>query len=377
MLTPSELSRYSRQIRLGGIGAAGQERLSAARVLVAGLGGLGGPAALYLAAAGVGTLGIADFDRVEEHNLHRQILFGVADVGRPKVEAAGERLRAVNSLPRIVAHPEGVTRENATGLFQAYDLIVDGTDTFAARYLNNDAAVLAGRPLVHGSVYKFEGQVCVFDSGCGGPCYRCLYPEPPPGGSVPACGDAGVLGPLCGVVGSLQAVEAIKLICGLGDSLRGTVLVFDAMHGGFHSFGVARDPECKACGRGAGSGPPPAAAGSPAPAPGAPHPIEISVEESKRLLEADPKGTLLIDVREPYEVEICRIAGSEAIPLREIPARAASLPRDRLLLMLCHHGHRSMAATEHLRAHGHPLATNVEGGIDAWARRIDPTLRKY
>jgi adenylyltransferase/sulfurtransferase len=381
MLNPAELARYSRQIRLEELGSAGQERLSSSRVLVAGLGGLGGPAALYLAAAGVGTLGLADFDLVEEHNLHRQILFDSGSVGSPKVAAAAARLRAANPLVRVVGHPEGVTPANAIALFSSYDVIVDGTDTFSSRYLNNDAAVLSGRPLVHGSVFKFQGQVTVFDTSKGGPCHRCLHPEPPPPASVPSCGDAGVLGALCGVIGSFQALEALKLACGLGEPLRGIMLVIDALGNGLHSFRFARNPGCPVCG-----GNPsilslgqPAATADPAEpmAQAAAYPIEIPVEEARRLVDAEPEGTLIVDVREPHEFEICSIAGSELIPLGQLPGRARSLPSGRRLLLLCHHGRRSMAATEFLRAHGHGSASSVAGGIDAWARRIDPGMRKY
>jgi adenylyltransferase/sulfurtransferase len=381
MMSPAELARYSRHIRLEQVGIEGQERLAASRVLVVGLGGLGSPAALYLAAAGVGTLGIADFDRVEEHNLQRQVLYDTAAVGAAKVPAAAARLRSANPFIKVVGHPDGITPANALGIFSSYDVIVDGTDTFQARYLANDAAALAGKPVVHGSVFKFEGQVTVFDPKRGGPCYRCLYPRPPPPGSIPACGEAGVVGALCGVIGSLQALETVKLLCGLGEPLRGRMLVFDALKPGLRSFAFARDPECAVC----GSHPtlrellPEAYGETCAETAGstAGCPLEIPVEEAKRLLDADPGGTLLIDVREPVELAICRISGAEHIPMGQIPRRAGSLPRDRRLLLLCHHGARSLAATEFLRAQGFAATSSVAGGIDAWARRLDPGMRNY
>jgi adenylyltransferase/sulfurtransferase len=281
----------------------------------------------------------------------------------------------------VVEHPEGVTPENALSLFAAYDVIVDATDTFRARYLNNDAASLCGKPLVHGSVLKFEGQVTVFDTAHGGPCHRCLYPEPPPPGAVPACGEAGVLGALCGMIGSLQALEAIKWVVGAGDPLRGRVLVFDGLASRFHSFSVDRDPECPVCGekpsilslapeRYRDECPRPAAQA-------AGFPLEVTVEEARSLLQADPEGVRVLDVREPFEWAICSIPGAELLPLGEIPMRFSSLPGNRRWLVLCHHGGRSMAATMFLRAQGLAAASNVEGGIDAWARRVDASMRKY
>jgi adenylyltransferase/sulfurtransferase len=381
MLSPAELNRYSRHIQLEQIGIEGQQRLAAARVLVVGLGGLGSPAALYLAGAGAGTLGIADFDHIEEHNLQRQVLYDSASVGQAKVASAAARLRAANPFIRLIEHSGGVTPANALDLFSSYDVIVDGTDNFPARYLNSDAAALAGKPLVHGSVFKFEGQVTVFDPARGAPCYRCLYPNPPPPGVLPACGEAGVIGALCGVIGSLQALETIKLVAGLGEPLRGRVLVCDSLEPNFHTFTVARNPECPVC----GDRPSirellsknyardcPGEPGSTAD-----YPLEISVEEAKRLLDAEPEQTRLIDVREPFEIGICRIPGAEHIPLGQIPGRAGSLPRDGRLLIYCHHGWRSLAATKFLRGQGLPSAINVAGGIDAWARRIEPGMPKY
>jgi molybdopterin/thiamine biosynthesis adenylyltransferase/rhodanese-related sulfurtransferase len=383
-LSPAELTRYSRHILLEELGVEGQRKLAAARVLVIGAGGLGSPAALYLAAAGVGTLGIADFDRVEEHNLQRQLLHDSAAVGETKVASAARRLRAINPFIRVVEHADGVTPANAVALFSEYDVIVDGTDTFSARYLNNDAAVLTGRPLVYGSIFKFEGQVSVFDPAHGGSCYRCLFREPPPAGSTPNCGEACVLGALCGVIGSLQALETIKLIAGIGESLRGRLLTFDALNQTFRTLQLARDPACPVCGEhptvrevraenySADCAPAPDAADETED-----YPIEISVNEAQRRLTASPGRTQLIDVREPYEVEICRVPGAAMIPMRQIPENVGRLPKDQHLLILCHVGARSMRVTEYLRAHGYPAVSNVGGGIAAWADKIDPAMARY
>ncbi len=385
-LSPAELARYSRHILLGEIGVEGQRRLAAARVLVVGAGGLGSPAALYLAAAGIGTLGIADFDRVAEHNLQRQLLHDNASLGETKVTSAARRLRAANPFIAIVEHDEGITAANALGIFSSYDLIVDGTDNFSARYLNNDAAFFARKPLVFGSVFKFEGQVAVFDPARDGPCYRCLFPTPPPEGSVPGCGEAGVLGALCGVIGSLQALETVKLITGAGESLRGRLLTCDALAPRFQTHTLPRDPGCPLCGAAPkisqllAENYPAACAPQPSltmDSNATDYPLEISVTETKRLLDEEVCTSLLVDVREPYEFEICQIPGAELIPMREIPARMHDLPRDEHLLVICHTGVRSMRVTEFLRDNGFTAVSNVAGGIDAWATEIDPAMRRY
>jgi sulfur-carrier protein adenylyltransferase/sulfurtransferase len=380
-LSPAELARYSRHILLGEIGVEGQRKLAAARVLIIGAGGLGSPAALYLAAAGVGTLGIADFDHVAVHNLQRQLLHDDASVGESKVASAARRLRATNPHIRINEHPDGVTVQNASGLFAGYDVVVDGTDNFSARYLNNDAAFFARKPLVYGSVFKFEGQVAVFDPARGGPCYRCLFPEAPPSGSVPGCGEAGVLGALCGVVGSWQALEAIKLIVGIGEPLIGRLVTYNALAQQFSTIALARDPHCPLCGK------TPTirtletnfvtAACAPSSMPNTEYPIEISVREAQRLLTTAAASTRLIDVREPYEVEIAKVSGAEYIPIRQIPEHVAQLPKDQHLLVFCHHGNRSMRVTEFLRTRGFSAVSNVAGGIDAWAAEIEPGMRRY
>lgn len=383
-LAPEDLARYGRHLSLAEIGVEGQRKLAAARILVVGAGGLGSPAALYLAAAGVGTLGIADFDHVERHNLQRQLLHDEGAVGEPKVDSALRRLRAVNPRVRLRSHPEGVTPANALARFAEYDVIVDGTDAFGARYLNNDAAALSGRPLVHGSVFRFEGRVAVFDPRGGGPCYRCLFPEPPETGLVPSCGEAGVIGAVCGVVGSLQALEAIKLVTGAGEPLRGTLLAYDGLAQRFTRLGIPRAADCPVCGAAptirsidparysAGCSP----TLSPAMSATVP-PLEISVSEARDRWRADPAGTLLVDVREPYELEICRLDGAAHIPMRQIPERVPELPRDRHLLVLCHHGARSLRVTQYLRAQGFSAVSNVAGGIEAWAAELDPSLPRY
>lgn len=386
-LSPAELARYSRHIVLEQMGLAGQQRLRAGRVLVIGAGGLGSPTALYLAAAGVGTLGIADFDRVEAHNLQRQLLHDDSTVGASKVDSAVRRLRTTNPHIQVVPHETAVTAENALSLFRAYDVIVDGTDNFGARYLNNDAAFFAGRPLVYGSVFKFEGQVSVFDSVAGGPCYRCLFPEPPAPGSVPGCGEAGVLGALCGVVGSLQAMEAIKILTKIGDPLRGRLLMCDALSGHFQTVRLPRNPDCPLCGahptiRDLSASDTTTSAtctltSSSSHMTDTKYPLEITVAEAKRLVDTAPDRTVIIDVREPYELEICQVEGAQHIPMRQIPEHVASLERAKHLLILCHGGGRSLRVTEFLRAQGLPAVSSIAGGIDAWAEEIEPGMRRY
>jgi len=383
-LSPADLARYGRHLSLAEIGVAGQRKLAAARILVVGAGGLGSPAALYLAAAGVGTLGIADFDRVERHNLQRQLLHEDGDVGAPKVESALRRLRAVNPGIRLHAHPEGVQPGTALDLFSEYDVIVDGTDTFASRYLNNDAAVLTGRPLVHGNVFRFDGQLSVFDPARGGPCYRCLFPQPPPAGAVPSCGEAGVLGALCGVIGSLQALEAIKLVTGAGEPLRGRLLAHDALAQRFQILSLARDPGCAVCGQApvirsleperyatACALPPPPSVMSES------FPLEVSVTAARDLIRQEAAHARIVDVREPHELEICRLDGAEHIPMRRIPEHLAELPRDQHLLILCHHGGRSLHVTRYLRQQGFKAVSNIAGGIEAWAAELDSSLARY
>ncbi len=388
-LTATELARYSRHVLLPEIGVEGQTRLKHAKVLVIGAGGLGSPAALYLAAAGVGTLGIADFDRVETHNLHRQLLHSDATVGQLKTQSAAARLREVNPHCAVAEHADGVTRENAVSLFGEYDVIVDGTDNFGARYRNNDAAVRARRPLVFGSVYRFEGQVSVFAPHLGGPCYRCLFPEPPAAGSVPGCGEVGVLGALCGVIGSWQALETIKLITGCGEPLLGRLLTYDALSQNVSTLRFAPVESCHGCGAEHRDSPLPAepAATCPEPLSAEPptmsesdpdsYPLQITVHEAQQLLANNDGACRIIDVREPHEWQICHIDGAKHIPMRQIPETATELPRDQHLLICCHHGGRSMRVVQYLRSLGFKAVTNIDGGVDAWSREIDPSLMRY
>ncbi len=380
-LSPAELARYSRHLLLPEIGVSGQERLAASRVLVVGAGGLGSPAALYLAAAGVGTLGIADLDRVEVHNLQRQLLHRDASLGETKVASAARRLRETNPHIQIVEHESGVTPENAIELFSHYDVILDGTDNFSTRYLNNDAAFFAKRPLVFGSVFKFEGQISVFAPHLGGPCYRCLFPEPPAPGSVPGCGEAGVLGALCGVIGSLQALEALKLLTGIGEPLIGRLMTYDGLRQRFDTLTLPRNPSCPLCGEAPSirSLAPTCVACTPSPTPmsSSSHPFEISVTDAKKLLDENPATTVLIDVREPHEIAICSVEGAETIPMGQIPAQLEQLPKDKHLLVMCHHGGRSRRVTEFLRAQGFDAVTNIAGGIDDWAVQIAPGMPRY
>lgn len=384
---PEELARYSRHIILPEIGREGQERLRAAKVLIIGMGGLGSPAGLYLAAAGVGTLGLADFDTVEAHNLQRQILHDNDRVGTPKLESAMARLRALNPGVELIPHDQGVTVENAATLFARYDVIVDGTDNFPTRYLNNDAAFFAKRPLIYGSIFRFEGQVSVFAPHLGGPCYRCLFPEMPEPGSVPNCEQAGVLGALPGIVGSYQAMETIKWITGAGESLVGRLLVMDCLAMTHRTLRLKRDPDCPLCGDrstihelrtdsyewSCATGAEPNATcdmdGD--------YPTEISVEEAHRRLSANGERPLLLDVREDYEREIAAIPGHHAIPMQEVPGRLSELPRDREIIVHCHHGGRSLQVTGFLRERGYTMAQNMKGGIDEWAVKIDPSLQRY
>jgi molybdopterin/thiamine biosynthesis adenylyltransferase/rhodanese-related sulfurtransferase len=378
-LTPRERLRYARHLILPDVGIEGQRRLKAARVLVIGAGGLGSPVGLYLAAAGVGRIGLVDFDVVDETNLHRQVLFGESDVGRHKLDAAVERLRDVNPHIEIVPHPVRLTSENALELFADYDLVVDGTDNFPTRYLVNDACVLSGKPYVYGSIFRFEGQVSVF-AAKDGPCYRCLFREPPPPGLVPSCGEAGVLGVLPGVIGSLQALEAIKWILGAGDSLVGRLVLFDALALRFREVRIRRNPDCPVCGDRptvtqlidyeAFCGLKPAAGAESLP--------EITPAELKERLDRGDALTI-VDVREPHEWEIANLEpyGARLIPMREIEARLGELDRDAEIVLHCKTGGRSAIVLRQLREAGYTRLWNLKGGILAWADEIDPSLPTY
>ncbi|MBA3651538.1 MAG: molybdopterin-synthase adenylyltransferase MoeB [Chthoniobacterales bacterium] len=376
-LNEEERRRYSRHIMLPEIGIVGQKKLKAARVLCLGAGGLGSPAALYLAAAGVGTIGIVDDDRVALSNLHRQLLHGTEDVGRPKTESARERLRDVNPQIEVRLHGCRFESANAEEILRHYDLIVDGTDNFATRYLSNDVAVFARKPNVYGSIFRFDGQTTVFAPHLGGPCYRCLFPEPPPPGAVPSCAEAGVLGVLPGIVGTMQATEALKLILGIGEPLIGRLLHFDALKMKFREFNLKRDPDCPVCGDRPTITEPidyeTFCHGAPDLTKAAP---QIAVGElESRMRSGQP--FVLLDVREPFEFEMARIEGANLIPLGELPARWQELDREKEIFVFCHSGVRSERAAEFLRSAGFPKVVNVAGGIDAWSEEIDPDVPRY
>ncbi|OIQ03865.1 MAG: molybdenum cofactor biosynthesis protein MoeB [Zetaproteobacteria bacterium CG06_land_8_20_14_3_00_59_53] len=382
ILSPEELARFNRHIILPQVGLEGQEKLKQAKVLCIGTGGLGSPIALYLSAAGVGTLGLVDFDVVDDSNLQRQIAHSTADIGRPKVESARDKLIGINPHLKVNLHGEGIRRDNVRAIVRSYDLVVDGTDNFPTRYLVNDACVLEGKPLIYASIFQFEGQATVFNHQ-DGPCYRCLYPEPPPPGLVPSCAEGGVLGVLPGVIGVIQATEAIKIILGKGSSLSGRLLLYDAMDMKFREVKLRRDPSCPACGD---------------------HPVihevveyeqfcglpptetqrqeealadyDITPKELKTMLD-DSDKLFVLDVREPHEIEICAIDGTSKIPLGQIAERYAEVPSDMPVVVHCKLGGRSAQAVEFLRSRGYDNVMNLSGGIIRWIDDIDGSLTKY
>jgi sulfur-carrier protein adenylyltransferase/sulfurtransferase len=383
-LGPEETLRYGRHLILPEVGPGGQRRLKAARVLLVGAGGLGSPAALYLAAAGVGTLGIVDFDVVDASNLQRQVLHSTADVGRPKLDSARDRIAALNPHVAVEAHPVRLTSANAREIVRGYDVVLDGSDNFPTRYLVNDACVLEGKPNVYGSILRWEGQASVFWAGHG-PCYRCLFAEPPPPGLVPSCAEAGVLGVLPGIVGSVQALEAIKLVLGQGEPLLGRLLLFDALRMRFREMRLRRDPECPACGdrptltglidyeRFCGLEP----AGAPTEPSMSDVPEMTPTELKARLDRGDP--LTIIDVREPFEWEIGNLEpqGARLIPLGELPQRFAEIdPADEVVLQ-CRSGARSAKALLFLRGQGYERLHNLAGGILGWSDEVDPSVPKY
>ena len=380
-LTRDEVQRYSRHLIMPEVGVDGQRKLKAGRVLCIGAGGLGAPAAMYLAAAGVGTLGLVDFDVVDASNLQRQILYGTPDVGRRKLEAARQRINAMNDGVTVVLHETTLTSKNALDVLKDYDVILDGTDNFQTRYLVNDACVLLGKPNAYGSIFRFDGQASVF-AVKNGPCYRCLYPEPPPPGLVPSCAEGGVLGVLPGVIGVIQATEAIKLLLGTGQPLVGRLLLYDALQMRFRELKLRRDPECPVCGDHPTikqlidydqfCGVVPAAHAQPAGG-GVP---EITVEQLKARMDRGEDFDLL-DVREPNEFQICRIEGAQLIPLGELPRRTAELDPNRDLVVHCKVGGRSARAVALLQERGFNRIHNLKGGILAWIDRIDPSQSKY
>jgi len=383
-LSNEEIKRYSRHLIMPEVGVDGQRRLKAGSVLCIGAGGLGSPAAMYLAAAGVGRIGIVDFDVVDFSNLQRQIIHGTPDVGRSKLASAKDRLLAMNPNIQVETYEEALSSQNALQLFEPYDVILDGTDNFPTRYLVNDACVLLGKPNTYGSIFRFEGQASVFGTAQG-PCYRCLYPEPPPPGLVPSCAEGGVLGVLPGIIGVIQATEAVKLLTGLGEPLIGRFLLYDALKMRFRELKVPKDPDCPVCGTHptvtalidyeefCGLRP---AVSDAALASAFSNGYEISVVDLKQRLDRGDK-LRIIDVREPNEYQINRIPGSELIPLGELPRRYAELDPDEELIMQCKVGARSARAADFLRSVGFKHVLNLKGGILEWVDKIDPSQPKY
>jgi molybdopterin/thiamine biosynthesis adenylyltransferase/rhodanese-related sulfurtransferase len=380
-LTVDEVRRYSRHLIIPDVGMAGQKRLKNAKVLCVGAGGLGSPALMYLAAAGVGTLGVIDFDVVDESNLQRQIIHGQSDVGRPKAESAADSIKEINPLVKVIVHNEALSNDNVMDIFAGYDLIVDGTDNFATRYMVNDAAVLLGKPYVWGSIYRFDGQASVFWAEHG-PCYRCLYPEPPPPGMVPSCAEGGVLGVLCASIGSIQVNEAIKLLTGIGEPLVGRLMIYDALEMTYRSVKVRKDPECPLCGKnptitelvedyeafcGAVS----------EEAADAAKDSTITATELKTMLESD--DIFLVDVREPNEYEIVSIPGATLIPKGEFLSGDAleKLPQDKKVVLHCKSGARSAECLAIVKDAGFSDAVHLGGGVLAWVNQIDPSLPSY
>ncbi len=373
-ISPREYRRYGRHLIIPDVGMSGQRRLKAAKVLIIGTGGLGSPSSLYLAAAGVGTIGLIDFDVIDETNLHRQILYTERDVGRSKVETAKEKLIQANPNVTIKTYEEPLTSENALEIFKGYDVIVDGTDNFPTRYLTNDACVMLGKPNVYASIFRFEGQATVFDAK-NGPCYRCLYPRPPPPGLVPSCAEGGVLGVLPGLVGLIQATETVKLILGVGEPLIGRLLVYDALAMKFDELKIRKNPKCPVCSKnpqitklidyqefcGLQKEP------------------EVASVMPKQLAQelSSGKKILLLDVREPHEVEIAKIEGSKLIPLGELAERVNELDTADEIVAYCHVGGRSARATDFLRSLGFKKVRNLEGGIEGWSVEVDPSLPRY
>jgi molybdopterin/thiamine biosynthesis adenylyltransferase/rhodanese-related sulfurtransferase/molybdopterin converting factor small subunit len=376
-LSHAEVLRYSRHLLLPEVGVGGQRKLKAARVLTIGAGGLGSPLSLYLAAAGVGTIGIVDFDAVDLTNLQRQIVHGTSTLGRPKLESAEARLTDLNPNVRIEKHETRLSSQNALEILREYDIVVDGTDNFPTRYLVNDACVLLGKPNVYGSIFRFEGQASVFYAKQG-PCYRCLYSEPPPPGLVPSCAEGGVLGVLPGIIGSIQALETIKWILGAGDSLIGRLVLFDALKLRFRELQLRKDPACPICGDNpsihelidyeafCGIGAEPSYTGP-----------EITAEELRRELDERGSGLVLIDVREPHEWEIAHIEGAQLIPLGQLPERLGELDGRADIVTHCHHGARSMKALGILKGAGFNRVRSLAGGIDAWADRVEVGMPRY
>lgn len=380
-LNNDEIRRYSRHLILPEVGLGGQKKICSTSVLCIGAGGLGSPIAMYLAAAGIGKIGIVDFDAVDFSNLQRQIIHATEDVGRPKTDSAKETINAINPNVEVVLHKTRISSENAFELIQAYDIVVDGTDNFPTRYLTNDACVLLKKPNVYGSIFRFEGQASVFAPHLGGPCYRCLYPEPPPPGMVPSCAEGGVLGVLPGIIGCIQATEILKLALGKGSSLIGRLLLFNALDMKFRELKLRRDPACPLCGENptitklidyeqfCGI--------TPEPAVPAANPDEVSVQEMKKALEEPKLGIRVIDVREPDEYQIAHVDGVPLFPLSTLQQRFTELDPNNQYYIHCKSGVRSMKALRFLKEQGFKHVKSVRGGILAWADEIDRSVPKY
>lgn len=380
-LTNEEIRRYSRHLILPEVGLAGQRKIRNTSVLCIGAGGLGSPIAMYLAAAGVGRLGIVDFDTVDYSNLQRQILHSDADVGTPKADSAKAAIQALNPNVQVDLHKTRITSDNALDLIRPYDIVVDGTDNFPTRYLTNDACVLLKKPNVYGSIFRFEGQASVFAPNLGGPCYRCLYPEPPPPGMVPSCAEGGVLGVLPGIIGCIQATEILKLALGKGSSLIGRLLLFNALDMKFRELKLRKDPKCPVC------GPNPTVTQlidyemfcgiQPEPANPSANPDEVSLQEMKKALDTPSLGIRVIDVREPDEQQIARIARVPLVPLSTLPQRFTDLDPNVQYYIHCKSGVRSLKALRFLREQGFKYVKSVKGGINGWSDEIDPSVPKY
>jgi adenylyltransferase/sulfurtransferase len=380
-LTNEEIRRYSRHLILPEVGMAGQRKIRNTSVLCVGAGGLGSPIAMYLAAAGIGKLGIVDFDTVDYSNLQRQILHSDADVGTSKADSARASILALNPNVEVELYKTRISSENAFDLIRPYDIVVDGTDNFPTRYLTNDACVLLKKPNVYGSIFRFEGQASVFAPHLGGPCYRCLYPEPPPPGMVPSCAEGGVLGVLPGIVGCIQATEILKLALGKGSTLIGRLLLFNALDMKFRELKLRRDPKCPVCGENptvtelidydqfCGVLPEPVNTGR--------NPDEVTVQDMQKALTTPALGIRVIDVREPDEYQIARVAGVTLFPLSMLPQRFTELDPNSQIYIHCKSGKRSMKALEYLRQQGFKYVKSVQGGIEAWADQIDHSVPKY
>lgn len=380
-LSKDELLRYSRHIIMPEVGLEGQKKLKAASVLCIGAGGLGSPLAMYLGAAGIGTIGIVDFDVVDYTNLQRQIIHGTEDVGRPKLQSAVDTLKSINPFVNVVGYETMLTSENALDIIKNYDVIIDGTDNFQTRYLVNDACVLLGKPNVYGSIFRFEGQSSVFWAEKG-PCYRCLYPEPPPPGMVPSCAEGGVLGILPGIIGVMQATEAVKLILGIGEPLIGRLVLFNALKMQFRELKLRKDPNCPICGEN-----PTIHAlidydqfcGITRPTPESlaeENPLEMTVTQLNDLYQRGERP-VVIDVREPYEYEIAQIPHTRLIPMNDVPAQLNEIPRDEEIILHCRSGKRSQQVLEYLQSQGFTKLKNLKGGILAWSEEVDPSVPQY